>query len=188
MRTDRLGGTWWRIDAEHPDTWTWDGFSEPRHRFDPPSGRFRVRYAANGPVAAARERFGAKTISSADGHLLLVELTADTPALHLTRQVNLDPLGLDDRINTGRLDRRETGGDALLDTSQALADAVHDWWDGSPPAIVYRTRTMPDARSVAFFAHSNVSAVRTRPLREAQRLLAVLVARHGFVVPGAWLG
>ena len=64
---------------------------------------------------------------------------------------------------------------------------MHDWWHGRPPALVYRTRTMPAARSLAFFEHSGVQVAGARPLREATRLLTALVARHGFVVPSRWL-
>lgn len=183
-----MGGSWWRLDAQHPADWTWGPFPQPLHRFDPPSGRFRVRYAASRPVAAARERFPGRSITADHGDLLLVELSADTAALHLTRQVNLDALGLDDRINTGRLDVLGAGGDdALLDISQALADAVHDWWGAVPPPLVYRTRSVPSARSMAFRSHTELTALQARPLRDARHLLATLVARHGFVVPGAWL-
>jgi hypothetical protein len=62
-------------------------------RFDPLSGRFQVRYAANLPAAAARERFPARSITDADGDLWLVALDPLPPALHLTRQANLDALG-----------------------------------------------------------------------------------------------
>jgi hypothetical protein len=175
-------GAWWRIDNEHPYDWQWHGFPQPCHRFDPPSGRFRVRYGASRAVAAARERFPGKILNGIDGELFLVELTIATSALVLTHQSVLDALGLDDRINTGRIDLPGPQGDALLDTSQSLADAVFDWWNGSPPALVYRTRTVPSARSVAFTSSVGINIVRARPLREARRLLAVLVARHGFTV------
>lgn len=143
-----------------------------------------MRYAANRSVAALRERFPGRTITSRSAELFVVELAADTAALHLTHQGNLDALGVDDRINTGRLDT--PGGDALLDLGQELSDALYDWWAGDPPAIVYRTRSVPSARSVAF-REGALTPVRARPLREATRLLATLVARHGFTVPGAWL-
>ncbi|HEX9889541.1 MAG TPA: RES domain-containing protein [Nitriliruptorales bacterium] len=179
---------WWRIDPDHPHDWAWDGFAQPRHRFDPPSGRFRVRYAANDPVAAARERFPARRIPVSAGRLQLVRLEAPGNALHLTHQVNLDALGLDDRINTARLDRPlRAGADPLLTVGQHLADAVHDWWDGTPPPIVYRTRTLPSARSVAFTGSCAWGAVSTGRLRDATSLLVVLVTDHGFDVPDAWL-
>lgn len=107
-----------RADADPPGRWDWSGFDHPRHRFDPPSGRFRVRYAANDPVAAARERFPARRITSAASDLHLVRLDSPPAALHLTHQSNLD--------------------------------AVYDWWAATPPPTVYRTRSVPAVRSIAF--------------------------------------
>ncbi len=160
----------------------------PRHRFDPPSGRFRVRYAANDPVAAARERFPSRRIGPDAAELVLVRLQDPPAALHLTHQTNLDALGLDDRVNTGRLDRPlPPGGDPLLAVSQQLSDAVHDWWDGDPPPIVYRTRSTPAARSIAFTRTVAWRQQESRPLREATALLVELVTHHGFDVPAAWL-
>jgi hypothetical protein len=146
-----------------------------------------MRYAANRSVAAARERFPGRLLVAADGGRFLVELRADARALHLTHQGNLDALGLDDRISTGRLYGSGVEADPLLDRCQRLADAVFDWWDGVPPALVYRARTLPGARSMAFTASSRVVAVQARPLREAHHLLVELVARHGFSVPSGWL-
>lgn len=169
---------------EH-NTWTWTGFPTPRHRFDPPSGRFRVRYAANRVDAAALERFPARTITDADGDIQLVCLLGSPAALHLTRQGNLDALALDDRVSTGRLD--DTDHDPLLATSQALSDAVYDWWDTAPPPLVYRTRSMPSARSLAFTATTAWDAMTSRPLRQASSLLTHLVIQRDFTVPETWL-
>jgi hypothetical protein len=126
-------------------------------------------------------------LTEADGDLYLVELEVQGAALHLTRQETLDVLGVDDRINTGRLDRPPPQGDPLLEVCHDLADAVFDWWKGAPPALVYRTRSTPDARSIAFTSSLSVVESPARPLREARRLHAQLVGRHGFRVPGAWL-
>lgn len=175
---------WWRIDDVAPAEWSWEPFGRPRHRFDPPSGRFRLRYAANDPVAAARERFGSRRLAEPHGRLWLVRLQDPPPALHLTHQRTLDALALGDRVNTGRLD---VGPDPLLATSQALADRVWDWWDGEPPPLVYRIRTVPAARSVAFGRWVRWGGVTARPVREATSLLAALVLHHGFDVPEAWL-
>ena len=158
-------------------------------RFDPPSGRFRVRYAANRPAAAARERFPERAITEADGDLWLVALEALPAALHLTRQGNLDALGLDDRVSTGRLDvDRRTDPDPLLALCGELADRVYDWWGGRPPPLVYRTRTMPaEGRSVAFADTVPHRVVAARPLRQATALHASLVLHAGFTVPDGWL-
>jgi hypothetical protein len=176
------------LDNTHPDEWTWQPFPSPRNRFDPPSGRFRVRYAANRPAAAARERFVTRNLTEADGDVWLVELSGMPASLHLTRQSVLDALELDDRVSTGRIDlRKRRDPDPLLDTSSRLMDAVYDWWDGAPPPLVYRTRSMPDARSVAFTQHANATVVQAGPLRTAAALHAHLVLRAGFTVPSGWL-
>jgi hypothetical protein len=179
---------WWRIDQRPPDVWTWTPFPQARHRFDPPSGRFRVRYAASRPAAAARERFPARRIAEGHADLWLVRLAGPISALHLTHQTNLDALGFDDRINTGRLDESLPGRrDPLLDVCQQLADRVYDWWDDTPPPIVYRTRSLTDARSVAFCANVGWAHLTARPLHQATGLLVGLVQRHGFDVPEHWL-
>jgi hypothetical protein len=159
----------------------------PRHRFDPPSGRFRVRYAATTPVAAARERFPGRVLTEADGNLRLVRLGGWPSALHLTRRATLDALGLDDRVSTGRLDQPGPHGDPLLVTAQRLSDAVYDWWDGIPPPLVYRTRSTPSARSIAFTGTLAWESSSSALLREAVGLLVGLVTRHGFTVPEHWL-
>ena len=153
---------------------------------DPPSGRFRARYAASDPVAAAREWFPGRRLAEAHGDLVLVRLDDPLTALHLTHQRTLDALDLDDRINTGRLDA-PGGADPLLAMSQELAGRTWDWWNGFPPPLVYRTRTMPAARSIAFHQRTTWVAVEARHLREAQALLVTLVLHHGFDVPEAWL-
>ena len=107
--------------------------------------------------------------------------------LQLTRQQTLDVLCVDDRVNTGRVDRPGPGGDSLLEVCHDLADAVFDWWKEAPPSLVYRTRSTPNARSVAFTASASAHVVAARPLREARRLHAQLVGRHGFRVPVGWL-
>jgi hypothetical protein len=163
-------------------------FPTARHRFDPPSGRFRVRYAANRPAVAARERFPARLISEADGDLWLIELTGMPSALHLTHQANLDALGLDDRVSTGRLDLdRTTDPDPLLETCGHLAEAVYDWWHAHPPPLVYRARTTPGGRSIAFTQTVSARVARARRLREATALHAHLVLRAGFTLPDSWL-
>jgi hypothetical protein len=189
LRLAKAPGSWWRIDPAHPDDWSWEPYPSPRNRFDPLSGRFRVRYAANRPAVAARERFPSRRLREADGDLWLVELGDLPPALHLTRQVVLDALGLDDRISTGRIDMASRKDpDPLLDRCGALADAVHDWWGGAPPALVYRSRPTPAAGRSAAVTPPSVPPVRqARPLREATALHVHLVLRAGFVVPESWL-
>jgi hypothetical protein len=188
LRRATTSRTWWRLDSEPPERWNWRGFEVPRHRFDPPSGRFRTRYAANDPVAAARERFPARRITTAAADLHLVRLDGPPSGIHLTHQANLDALGLDDRVNTARLDRPlPRWGDPLLVVGQQLADAVYDWWAGEPPPLIYRTRSVPAARSIAFTRHCAWEHRTSRSLRHARALLVTLVTHHGFDVPETWL-
>lgn len=185
----RAGGTWWRIDGGHPDHWDWAPFPTPRHRFDPASGRFRVRYAANRPGVATRERFPARLLTDADGELWLVQLDRMPAALHLTHQATLEVLDVDDRVSTGRLDvDRGSGLDPLLDICGQLADAVHDWWDGRPPPLVYRSRTTPGVgRNLAFTETTSPRVVSAGRLRDAVSLHAHLVLHARFIVPDRWL-
>jgi hypothetical protein len=148
-----------------------------------------MRYAANRSAVAARERFPARALTEADGDLWLVQLAISGPVLALTRQTNLDALRVDDRVSTGRIDPSgRADPDPLLDTCGRLADAVHDWWSGSAPPLLYRARTSPGiGRSMAFTHTSAWSIQAARPLREATGLHAHLTLRAGFVVPPAWL-
>jgi hypothetical protein len=111
------------------------------------------------------------------------------PALHLTHQVNLDALGLDDRVSTGRITvESRSDPDPLLETCGRLADAVYDWWAGRPPPLVYRTRSAPErGRSIAFAHGAMPPVLSVGRLRDATRLHAFLVLRAGFTVPEGWL-
>ena len=189
LRTSPAGPVWWRIDHTHPSGWDWEGFGTARHRFDPPSGRFRVRYASNSPQAAACERFSPHRIITRSNRQLWLVRLADPArtALHLTHQQNLTALGIDDRISTGRLHGQPAHGDSLLRTSQELSAAVHVWWDGNPPPLVYRTRSIPQQRSMAFTERLGWRRVDAMPLRDATRLLADLIRHHQFTIPDDWL-
>ncbi len=138
---------------------------------------------------AARERFAARLITETDGELFLVALDSIPSALNLAAQANLDALGLDDRVSTGRIDvGRRADPDPLLETCGRLADAVYDWWNGHPPPLVYRTRTAPgQGRSIAFMQSACGRVVTAGRLRDATALHVHLVLRAGFTVPTAWL-
>ena len=188
LRLRPADGPFWRIDTEHPDRWEWRPFPTPRHRFDPPSARFRVRYAANRAAVAARERFPTRALEDSDGDLWLVRLDGRPSAVHLTHQINLDALGLDDRVSTGRIDPEgRLDPDPLLDLSGRLADAVWDWWAGRPPPIAYRARTVPSGRSLVFTETTALEVTVARRLREAAALHQHLVLCAGFTVPERWL-
>lgn len=184
MRTRPVEGRWWRIEADPPERWTWDGFEQPRNRFDPASGRFRVRYTARTPVTAARERFPHRRMHETDGDLWVVPLDGPVRVLALTHQDTLDALALDDRASTGRIGADD---DPLLEVCWHLSDAVHDWFAPRQPAILYRSRRLPSSRNLAFTETSDLRSGTAHPLREATALLTVLVARHGFAVPTGWL-
>ncbi|MFN2487383.1 MAG: hypothetical protein ABR609_12395 [Acidimicrobiia bacterium] len=142
------------------------------------------------PVGA-RERFLARSITEFEGELWLVRLDGVTRALHLTHQANLDALGVDERISTERINTDWLGErsdpDPLLDTCGQLADAVYNWWDEKPPALVYRARTIPSGRNLAFCASVGVEAVQVDLLRNAAALHAYLLLQAGFIVPDRWL-
>lgn len=172
----------WRLDAEHPDAWTWEGFAEPRYRFDPSSGTFRTRYGATDLLGAFRERYrltGLMIPADHAGHHL-VRLTAarHLRALDLRTERNLDALGVDDQISTGQ-------HDAVWATCQHLADAVRRWWpepEECPDAIVYRSRTTPETSvNYAFFA-VEAFEVAAWPLSQRPDVTADLVLRHGFTI------
>jgi hypothetical protein len=82
---------------------------------------------------------------------------------------------------------RRQESDHLLDTCSGLADALYDWWDARIPPIVYRARTSPSGRSLAFAATVGPEIVAARPLRDAIALHVYLVLRAGFTVPNQWL-
>jgi len=148
-----------------------------------------VRYAANRAAVAARERFPGRLITEADGDLWLVQLNGMPSSLHLTHQANLDVLGVDDRVSTGRLaGNRDEDPDPLLDTCGRLVDALYDWWNGRPPPIVYRARTTPVGRSIVFARAAKAKVDDVGRLRDATALHAYLVLGAGFNVPREWLG
>lgn len=179
--------SWYRIDATHPSEWTWDGFDEPIHRFDPISGEFRVRYAGENARTSLRERYPERRIPAGDAELWLVRLHGSVRVLDLTSEAVLDALGLDARISTARLPtvRSPTHPDPFLDSCGRLADLVAGWWD-DVPAVRYRSRTTPTRTNAAFcgaaeLAHDAV------PLQQATDVLARAVVGDGFDVPPAWL-
>jgi len=157
-----------RVDTTDPAIWSWNGFPQPYHRFDPLSGRFRIRYAGWTPRAALRERFPERRIPDADADLRLVTLRGRVRTLDLTSEPVLDALGLDDRISTGRLPQVRTGArrDPFLDACGQLTDLVANWWN-DVHAIRYRSRTTPSQTNVAFCQHATSSLSlcrwRTRP-------------------------
>lgn len=176
------GSQLWRLDAEHPDQWTWGGFGQPRFRFDPPSGGFRTRYAATDLVGAFRERYRLTGMmiprDHARHHLVRLSAGRHLRVLDLRTERNLDALGVDDQISTGQ-------HDAVWATCQHLADALRRWWpepDECPDAIVYRSRTTPETSVNYAFFDVGAFTVECWPLVERPDVTADLVLRHGFTV------
>ena len=176
-----------RVDTTDPATWSWDGFVQPFHRFDPLSGAFRVRYAGWTPRTALRERFPERRIPEGDAELHLVTLRGRVRMLDLTSETVLDTLGVDDRISTGRLPQIRTRErpDAFLDACGRLTDLVADWWD-DVHAIRYRSRATPSQTNVAFCQHADLEPD-VVPLEAATDVLVRAVLGDGFSVPVSWL-
>lgn len=177
-RTVRTGTMVWRIEAAHPAEWDWEGFPQPRYRFDPPTGAFRTRYAGADLVGAFRERYRASGLVIPADHTehYLIELVTRRPmrVLDLRTERNLDALGVDDQISTGQ-------HDSIWETCQRLADAARSWWPDLG-AVVYRSRTTPQqSANYAFFAHHQFRT-RAWPLGERTDILTDLVLRQRFTL------
>ncbi len=171
----------WRLDATRPASWTWDGFPNPRYRFDPQSGAFRTRYAATTLIGAFRERYRATgrviPADHADHQLIGLVAARHLRVLDLRTERNLDALGVDDQISTGQQADVWT-------TCQRLADAVRKWWTDPDAldAIVYRSRTTPEtSANFAFFA-SDAFTIDSWALRGRTDILTELILRQGFTV------
>jgi RES domain len=168
----------WRIDATAPADWTWDGFPQPRYRFDPESGAFRTRYAAASLVGTFRDRYRPTGLvipaDHAAHHLVRLVAARHLRVLDLRTERNLDALGIDDQISTGQ-------HADVWTTCHRLADAVRRWWTDLD-AIVYRSRTTPEtSANFAFFA-SDAFAIESWTLAERTDTLTELVLHHGFTV------
>lgn len=168
----------WRIDANAPNRWDWSGFLTPRHRFDPHSGVYRVRYAASGVHGAARERYldTGRYIPADHRQHRLIRLTTQRPyrVLDLRSETTLDALGVDDRINTSH-------DPTVWDACHLLVDAARGWWSDLD-GILYRSRTTPASSvNVAFFSLDGLHAI-SRPLHRCTTELDDLVLHHQFTI------
>lgn len=172
------GAQLWRIDATPPGGWTWDGFSQPRYRFDPASGVFRTRYAASTPAGASRERYRATGLlipaDHSGHHLVRLVAARHLRVLDLRTELNLDALGVDDQISTGQ-------HAAVWVTCQRLAGAARQWWSDLD-AIVYRSRTTPETSINFAFFGTDAFTVESWPLARRPDVLADLVLHQGFTV------
>jgi hypothetical protein len=172
------GAELWRIEANPFHEWTWEGFPQPWHRFDPAPGLFRTRYGGRTLVGAARERYldAGRIIPDTDRHHCVTRLVATRPMriLDLRTEANLDALDIDDQISTGH-------HDAVLAACHDLGDAVRRWW-GDLDGLVYRSRTTPESSvNVAFFSLDGLAGT-SRRLEECEDELDDLALNHGFLV------
>ena len=177
-RTVSTGSEWWRIESQDADSWEWSGFPEPRNRFDPASGDFRTRYAADTLHGAARERYtGTGRYIPADHageHLVQLRATRPLRVLDLRTESNLDALGVDDRINTGK-------EEAVLIACHRLADLCRLWWSDLD-GLLYRSRTTPESSANLAFFGSEPFEMTSRRLDGCTAELDELVLRHEFTV------
>ena len=169
---------WWRVENDDAASWGWSGFPEPRNRFDPGSGKFRTRYAADTLHGAARERYTATgryiPADHAGHHLARLVTTRPLKVLDLRRESNLDALGVDDRVSTGK----EEG---VLDSCHRLADCCRRWWtdlDG----LIYRPRTTPESSANLAFFGTEPFLITSRRLDSCVEELDELVLRHEFTI------
>ena len=177
-RSVSAGTEIWRVEAAPPEDWEWDGFPEPRYRFDPASGAFRTRYAGITLLGAFRERYRPTgLVIPADHrshHLVRLVAARNLRVLDLRTEKNLDALQLDDQVSTGQ-------HPDVWDTCHRLADAVKRWWTVID-AIVYRSRTTPETSvNFAFFAHDSLE-VESWALSDRTDVLAGLVLHNGFTI------
>jgi len=176
------GSTFWRIDAEPPAGWSWEGFASPRHRFDPADGSFRTRYASTRVYGAARERYldTGRYIPAAHAghHMVCIRATRPFRVLDLRREEKLDLLGVDDRISTSHEPR-------VWETAHLLAERSHRWWERID-GIVYRARTTPSSTSNLAIWSIEGCRVTSRPLRQCTDELDDLVLRRDFTIDFDW--
>jgi hypothetical protein len=166
----------WRVDATDPAAWTWEGFPEPRYRFDPASGAFRTRYAGASLAGAFRERYRLSGLvipaDHADHYLVRLVAARSLRVLDLRTEKNLDSLNVDDQISTGQ-------HPDVWATCHRVADAVRRWWD-DVDAVVYRSRTTPETSANCAFFSGDPFMVESWRLADRTDVLTELVLRHGF--------
>jgi RES domain len=177
-RSVAAGTEIWRVDASPPADWGWDGFPEPRYRFDPTSRAFRTRYCAVTLVGAFRERYRPTgLVIPADHeshHLVRLVAARNLRVLDLRTEKNLDALRVDDQISTGQ-------HPDVWDTCHRLADAVRRWWT-NVDAIVYRSRTTPQISANLVFFVDDGFDIESWALGDRTDVLTDLVLHNGFTI------
>lgn len=180
LRLVTTRATWYRLDRDPPDRWSWEPHTGPRSRFDPASGAVRVRYAGDEPRVAMRERFDRerRVVPAAAMASHVVELSGTAHVLDLRRDRVLDALGLDDQISTSRAPE-------VWNACQRLTDLVVGWFGERCHGIVYRSRTTPQrSANLAFFAWAPFTATDLGSLRDQRALLHTCMLYEGFSVQG----
>ncbi len=183
-------GRWWRFDRTDARIWDWPPFPVPLGRLDPPSARFRVRYAAATLHGAVLERFGVygrRRATNSDTDTSVVRLAGDPPTIDLTDVDVREALHVDERISIGRpAPTRPDADDPYLDACGRLADRVHDWFGIPATTIVFRSRHDAERRNLAFSSATlTVDSVPERIDHSRDTITALLAA--GVSVPDTWL-
>lgn len=150
--------SWYRLDTTDPGPWHWSQRTAMRERFD------------------SEDRI----ISAGHLDLRLIELTGTVKVLDLRQDRNLDALGLDDQVNTGR-------APGVWQACQLLADLIHTWYGDTLGGIVFRSRTTPQhSANLALFEHAlpGLTPHDRGALRDQEALLTSCVLSDGFTVEG----
>lgn len=181
---------WWRFDRTDARIWDWTPYPVPLHRFDPPSARFRVRYAAatlHGAVLERFESYGRRRATHADTDTSVVRLAGDSLTLDLTDVDVREALHVDERISVGRsVPTRPDAEDPLLDACGLVADRVHDWFGIPATTILFRSRHDAERRNLAFSSATlTIDGIPERIDRSRNAITALLAA--GVSVPDSWL-
>lgn len=180
LRLGTVRGSWYRLDREPPERWSWEPHPEPRSRFDAASGALRVRYAGDEPRVAMRERFDRehRVVPASAMRSQLIELSGALQVVDLRRDRVLDLLGLDDQVSTSRAPE-------VWLACRRLTDLLTTWFDERCHGIVYRSRTTPQrSANLAFFEWAPLSATSLGELRNQRPLLHTCMLYEGFAVQG----
>lgn len=181
---------WWRFDSRDPRVWKWKPFPTPLHRFDPLSGRFRLRYAASTMLGAIHERFGSygrRRLTEADGTVVASTFTGHTSTIDLTDAQTRAALHVDERISTGRSHPTRPGhNDPLLDACGRLSDRVHNWFRMPPATITFRSRHDAARHNLAFSRDTLALIGDPEEIADSSDLITALLAAD-VSVPPDWI-
>jgi hypothetical protein len=103
-----------------------------------------------------------------------LRVTRTLRVLDLRSESNLDALGVDDRINTGK-------EEPVLGACHRLADCCRLWWSDLD-GLIYRSRTTPESSANLAFFGSEAFGITSRRLDSCTAELDDLILRHEFTV------